>query len=297
MKTQEKNSQAGFTLIEYIIALVIAAIVAAMIYSYMGSALIRSSDPIFRLQSVSKFHQVMENIVADHSRLNALNLRYKWHASTPYSVGTIITPKTIPVSPNGGYYFKCTTAGTSGTTEPTTWSSATTITDNTVTWTRGANIIWQKSNPYTLGAIVIPIYNNGHYYKCTAKAGTGTSGSTEPVWPTTTVGATVIDGTSPHQITWTEAGTILDRNTGLTDTILLDSVKYYLDTYLTTNVGRYGTGYTVVSAETKFIQFAGTPPTQVDAGASGSSTEKNILKVTIKSNDTGETLTQLFTIR
>jgi len=65
----------------------------------------------------------------------------KWAASTAYSLGAI-------VKPTGGYsgcVYECTTAGTSGTTEPT-WPTADggTVADNTVTWTcRRYWIKWQ----------------------------------------------------------------------------------------------------------------------------------------------------------
>jgi len=301
MKTQAKNNQAGFTLIEYIIALVIAAIVAAMIYSYMGSALILSSDPIFRLQKVSNLSTVMENIVADHNRLNKINLRYKWRSNTAYSIGDFVLPSnginnaTSTIDNTRGRYYKCTQAGISKNALPLpSWTTTSIIpstggvefTDGTVKW-KEWGYVWNASTSYPANSTVVLKYSNGHYYKGPASPNPFTSGTSEPTHLT--------GGISDGNVTWTEAGTILDRNTGLTDAILLDSIKYYLDTYLTTNVGRYGTDYAVVSAETKFIQFNGS--TEVDAGTNGTSSEKNILKVTIKSNDTGETLTQLFTIR
>ncbi|ROL55630.1 hypothetical protein D9V84_11270, partial [Bacteroidetes/Chlorobi group bacterium Naka2016] len=54
-----------------------------------------------------------------------------WAASTAYSVGNIVKPTTAT-----GYWYKCTTAGTSGTTEPT-WPTqrGQTVSDNTVVWT------------------------------------------------------------------------------------------------------------------------------------------------------------------
>ena len=54
-----------------------------------------------------------------------------WAASTAYSLGAKVRPTTA----NGNVY-ECTTAGTSGTTEPT-WPTAEggTVTDNTVVWT------------------------------------------------------------------------------------------------------------------------------------------------------------------
>ena len=348
MKTQTKNNQAGFTLIEFIVTLVIAAIAAAMIYTFMGTMMTRSSDPIFRLQNASKLHLIMENIVADFNRLNALNLRYTWQTSTPYSVGSVVVPAT-----STGYYYTCVTAGTSGATPPSHTTG--TANDGGVTWKAGGviwmsigtpveNIVWHTSHIYSVGDIMIPINNNGHYYRCTTTTGTtgtsgatepavwkptkiyaantivvpslfngcfyrstaGTSGTVEPVWPTSngdtvtgdggvtwtevpdgTVGATL--GT----LRWTEAGTILAKSATASnnDNVLNDNIW----NYLLTNPARYGTDYIVVTDETKFIQFDGT--TEVNAGASGTSNEKNILKVTIQGSTTGEKLTQLFTIR
>jgi len=289
MKKNAINSRSGFTLIEVIVTFVIVAVMAAMLTSFFDTSLTQSGAPITRLKEASNLQLVMENIVSDYNRLNALNLRYKWQPSNKYQVGSIVTPITIPATPNGGHYYKCTAAGTSGTTEPNPWPTAAggTVTDDgTVKWEESGNIIWQKSHPYTLGAIVVPINNNGHYYKCTTA---GTSGANEPAktaWLPVTVPSspwTVNDGT----VTWTEAGTILSS----------PDVTNNLSYYLTSNPTRYGTGYTMVAAQTKFIQFSGSPLTEVDAGTNGTSSEKNNLKVTIKDDNSGKTLTSLFTIR
>jgi len=285
MRLLMKNHQAGFTLIEYIVALVIAAIMAALVSTYFGTALTQSGVPILRFQKASNLHAVMENIVADFNRLNALNLRWKWRSGTVYTINSIVVPKTT----NNGHYYKCTTAGTSGANEPGTggtlpWPTTTgeTVVDGGVggvTWTESGRV-WQPALvSYTTGTIVVPTTskNNGHYYKCTTA---GTSGATEPTWLTTT-GGTVVDG----DVTWTEVGTILDRS---------DAALTNIKNYLTNNPDRYGTGYTVT--EQVFIRFDpdSSPPNQEDTTAV---TEQNTLKVTIKSNDTNETLTQLFTIR
>ncbi|MDD4356505.1 MAG: prepilin-type N-terminal cleavage/methylation domain-containing protein [Smithellaceae bacterium] len=289
MKTNAKNRQTGFTLIEVIVTLVLVAVMAAMLTSFFGTSLTQSGAPIARLKEASNLQLVMENIVSDYNRLNALNLRYKWQPSNDYRVGSIVTPKTIPATPDGGHYYKCTGAGTSGTTEPNPWPTATggTVTDGTVTWKESGNIIWQKSHSYLVGDIVVPINNNGHYYQCTIA---GMSGANEPAktaWLPTTSPWTVTDGA----VTWTEAGTILasaDPNT--TKTILKDNLSYYL----TSNPARYGNGYSVVTGETKFIKFNTT--TNIEE-ASGNTDEKCNLKVTIKDSNSGRTLTSIFTIR
>ncbi len=57
---------------------------------------------------------------------------------------------------------------------------------------------WAASTPYLLGASVMPTTPNGYYYTVTTA---GTSGTTQPVWPTTK-GSTVTDGT----VVWTNEG-------------------------------------------------------------------------------------------
>ena len=281
MKSYLKNHQAGFTLIEVIVTLVLASVIAAMLSSFFGTSLTRSGEPIQRLMNSTNLQQVMENIVSDYNRLNALNSRYKWQPSINYRNGVIVTPKTIPASPNGGHYYKCTTAGTSGATEPS-WPTAngSTVTDGSVTWKESGNIIWQKRHPYTAGAIIVPINNNGHYYKCTVA---GTSGATEPSWKKDN-GITVTDGS----VTWTEAGSILD-SADTTNIILKDNLKYYL----TNDPTRYGNGYSVVTEETKFIKFNASTNIEEE---SGNTDEKCNLKVTIKDDNSERTLTTIFTI-
>jgi len=284
MKKQVKKHDTGLTLIEFIVALVIAAFVAAMSYAYFSSALTESSRPIERLRQVSNLHQVMENIIADYNRLNQINLRYKWRSSTAYSLNSIVNPssstnnESSKVSNNGRYY-KCTQAGTSGNSLPSwpvTEGLTGTVTDGGVVW-KEEGYVWKPNTAYPANSIVVPVINNGHFYK-----GSGTSGGTEPTWPKI-AGNTESDG----GVTWTEVGSILDS----IDPALLDNIK----NNLTTSPGKYGSDYTVVTTGTKFIQF--NVNTEVNAGASGTSSEKNILKVTIKNNQSNEILTQLFTIR
>jgi len=292
MKTFVKNPQSGFTLLEVIVVLVIAGIVAAMVFTYFGSAFTLSSVPISRLQQVSNLRLVMENITADYNRLNQINLAYKWRSNTYYQKGAMMLPSNSANNDasfieNTGLYFICDTAGTSSSSKPiwptiTTANLGDTFSEGTVVW-KVKGYVYKTAMTYPSSSpIVIPEKVRGHYYK-----GNGaTSGSIDPEtklpnkWPKAS-GGTVNDGS----VTWTEVGTILDSSEGT------DNLKYYL----TNSPGRYDNNrnsYTVVASETKFIKFNGI--NEVDAGASD---EKNILKVTIKNNNSTETLTQFFTIQ
>lgn len=61
---------------------------------------------------------------------------------------------------------------------------------------------WATGVAHAVGAFRRPTVENGFRYEATAIAGTGTTGATEPVWPTT-LGATVVDNAGPNQVTWT----------------------------------------------------------------------------------------------
>lgn len=80
---------------------------------------------------------------------------------------------------------------------------------------------WDNATAYALGYTIEPTTPNTFYYMCTTA---GTSGATEPTWPVSGIGSTVVDGTCvwtlqglKHPVTeiklsLTEAG--LDTATG-----------------------------------------------------------------------------------
>ena len=55
-----------------------------------------------------------------------------WTANTAYVAGAWVRPSTPSLSP---YYMECTTAGTTGASEPTWPAAGSTVTDGTVVWT------------------------------------------------------------------------------------------------------------------------------------------------------------------
>jgi hypothetical protein len=62
--------------------------------------------------------------------------------SKSYAVGDIV----LPSSSEGIYYYECTTAGNSATTEPV-WDGKSSVTDGTVIWTKRLIIIWRLLGP------------------------------------------------------------------------------------------------------------------------------------------------------
>ncbi len=62
----------GVTLIEIIISLVVFAILATMVVSYMGTSVRDSGEPTIRLKHTMALQAVMENIRADMNDINDL---------------------------------------------------------------------------------------------------------------------------------------------------------------------------------------------------------------------------------
>ncbi|HON60179.1 MAG TPA: type II secretion system protein [Smithella sp.] len=67
-RKQIKSSK-GFTLLEVILAIVVAAILGAMLVQFMGTGVMQSVNPIFMVQNGSYLNSIMENIGADYRRL------------------------------------------------------------------------------------------------------------------------------------------------------------------------------------------------------------------------------------
>jgi prepilin-type N-terminal cleavage/methylation domain-containing protein len=63
MNTVTKLKTAGFTLLEVIITLVVAAIVAVMVVTTLGTSMTKSSEPLFRMQKTFALQKVMENFL------------------------------------------------------------------------------------------------------------------------------------------------------------------------------------------------------------------------------------------
>src|SRR5665647_1243357 len=74
MKLSGQQNDKGFTLIESIITIVAAAILATMVFTYSQTSLTKSAQPLNQSKKAMALQRVMENIFADYN----LNYTTKW---------------------------------------------------------------------------------------------------------------------------------------------------------------------------------------------------------------------------
>ena len=132
MIIENKKSTAGFTLIETIVTLVVAAILGIFFYTFIGTSIYKSHLPMENLISANDLNQVMENIRADYKPYPV------WQPNHIYYVGDQVMPTAFSLSGQRWWYI-CKTAGTSGPPdkEPDPWTNeiGVIINDNGVKWT------------------------------------------------------------------------------------------------------------------------------------------------------------------
>jgi prepilin-type N-terminal cleavage/methylation domain-containing protein len=70
-KPRTVSGHGGFTLLEVIVTIVIAAIMGVFFAQFVGTSVIHSADPVYRLQNLSGTTHIMEYMTADYKRLAA----------------------------------------------------------------------------------------------------------------------------------------------------------------------------------------------------------------------------------
>ena len=141
MKSKSSGCPRGFTLIEMIVTLVIVAVLGSMFYVYFGKGFTESVTPVNRLKQSTALHRVMQNITA------VSNVHPQWRGGTIYTAGNYVIPRNF-----NGFFYKCTTGGTSATEEPD-WinkNSEGKVVDGTVRWTESGRLRDPALLPLTL---------------------------------------------------------------------------------------------------------------------------------------------------
>jgi prepilin-type N-terminal cleavage/methylation domain-containing protein len=146
------GGQTGFTLIETVMAIVVAGLLGLMIFMFARAGLESAPTPWLRIVNMADLRQVMEDINEDYFRYqNAA----PWQADTAYAEGDRIR------STDNMYGYECVIAGTSGATEPV-WPQPTTDTvdDNGVGWQYFLVTMQGKVNSKEYGRIQYDVIDN-----------------------------------------------------------------------------------------------------------------------------------------
>ena len=163
MKARElhEDTQSGFSLIEVIVTLIVVGVFAAIFAPYLGTSLTLSTLAVTRTNQALDLQRAVENITADY-------LKYPtWQGNTSYAVGTIIVARNMTDYSTGsvyfynGYFYKVTTGGTSGNSEPE-WPMPTPGDTTVRTKTDGtAGLVWTECGAEVLNALKTNIGSSG----------------------------------------------------------------------------------------------------------------------------------------
>jgi len=93
-----RTPQAGFTLIEVIVSIVVGAIVGVILLSYMGTQLIHSGDPINIARAEGAAEMWMERIISDYVQEMNTPVSYSTALATIFARDYTIGPYNMPAS-------------------------------------------------------------------------------------------------------------------------------------------------------------------------------------------------------
>ena len=116
---------------------------------------------------------------------------------TPWQASVAVPPNGAAdyyIDAGNGYYFKLTTAGTTGS-QPPQWKIPTSV--------------WSAQSARTVGETIAPLSAGGVWFQVTALTGAGVSGIVQPNWAT--LAPTFTDG----QVTWTNIGLQTTNDNGV----------------------------------------------------------------------------------
>ncbi len=98
VKARGKKGQRGFTLLEVIVTIIVAAVMGVILVQFMGTAMLKSGEPVVRVQDVSTLRHVLDNMTSDYKYLAATQTNFlstfKTRVDTPGYYGTGYTATT-----------------------------------------------------------------------------------------------------------------------------------------------------------------------------------------------------------
>ena len=98
VKARGIKDQRGFTLLEVIVTIIVAAVMGVILVQFMGTAMLRSGEPVVRVQDVSTLRHVLDNMTSDYKYLAATQANFlstfKTRVDTPNYYGTGYTATT-----------------------------------------------------------------------------------------------------------------------------------------------------------------------------------------------------------
>ncbi len=93
------HKQKGFTLIEVIVTIIIAALAGMIIFTYLGNVLARSHEPIGDVRNLGESVEVMEEIAANY--LEYLRVNIPWSGEADAFIDTLPTEGVTAVNRRG----------------------------------------------------------------------------------------------------------------------------------------------------------------------------------------------------
>jgi prepilin-type N-terminal cleavage/methylation domain-containing protein len=93
---KSRTPQAGFTLIEIIVSIVVGAIVGVILLTYMGTQLTQSGDPVNIARTEGAAEMWMERIISDYVQEMNTPVTYTGALATIYARNYTIGPYNMP---------------------------------------------------------------------------------------------------------------------------------------------------------------------------------------------------------
>ena len=109
-KIYKMNNKKGFTLLEVIVSIIVAAILGTMLVAFMRTGVLHSADPVAIAKNGSYLNEIMESMVADYTSIQTTtpgptgleSFRQRVISTSPYYYGSGYTTTATYISIDNG---------------------------------------------------------------------------------------------------------------------------------------------------------------------------------------------------